>query len=492
MSWDKSQFKGLDLRPKKKLVKHKEFWRRADPIMDPDKARSVIKGGMWPDQRRWWELPDFFRVMVGGYGSGKTNIGGKWALSMALTNSGIPFGCVSPSFPLARKTIVPTIIELLHGKQSIYGSQFWWKHRRTPGNVEFEIKFHGRTGIIYIMSGEDPLSLRGPNLCGALIDEPFIQDVEVFQQMVARIRHPDAKIMAMGLTGTPEQINWGHDLCFGDMNDEYKKMGYNVGVVQASTRGNLAVGAEYVQRLESTFSGKAASAYVDGEFVNLSKGIVMYGFDRARNIKHISFTFKDGNTYTDLEQGAGAEPVTWIVGMDFNVNPMAFIVGWHTKTHVHWQEEFELDNSDTEYACSVLRDDFRTGGKKGVNYWNLGLRNIYPDPTGNRRQTASPGGRTDFHYIKAAGFTVRARSAHPNIRDLENAVNGKLNPRNGPLGMTIEPTCKKLIHYYSNHTHEMKNKQEEMTHLIRASQYPVEMLFPIVRDTPVVQVLYGA
>jgi hypothetical protein len=485
------QLKTLDvkvIRAGKK--KHPSFWRKSDPIMDEVVERRVKVGGMWEAQRKWWDLKDFFRVLVGGFGSGKSLVGGKWAISMALQNSEIPFGCVSPSFPLARKTMVPTLIELLAGKQTIYGNELWWKHRKTPGNVEFEIKFRGRTGIIFIMSGEDPLSLRGPNLCGALIDEPFIQNVDVFRQMVARVRHPHATHMAVGLTGTPENINWGYELCLGDMKDEYEKMGLSVGVVHASTRNNLAVGSEYVNRLESTFSGKATNAYVDGQFVNLSKGVVMYGFDRDKNIKHIPYKFQDGQLVVDV--GNGAEIAEWCCGMDFNVNPMAFIVGWHTESHMHWVEEFELDNSDTEYACSVLRDEFRTGGKKGPNYYNLGLREIYPDPTGNRRQTTSPGGKTDFHYIKQNGFEVRARSAHPNIRDLENAVNGKLAPRTGPVGMTIEPTCKKLIHYYSNHTHEMKLKQENMTHLIRASQYPVELLFPIVRDTPVVQVLYGA
>ncbi|WP_217878337.1 hypothetical protein, partial [Vibrio alginolyticus] len=83
-----------------------------------------------------------------------------------------------------------TIKELLQGKQSLLEG-FSWKYNKA--DWEFLIRYKGREGIIWIGSGDDPDALKGPNLCGALIDEPFIQSREVFEQMLARVRHPNAR-----------------------------------------------------------------------------------------------------------------------------------------------------------------------------------------------------------------------------------------------------------------------------------------------------------
>lgn len=452
--------------------KSKRFWRRNDPEMTDGR---VSKGGMWPHQRAFWDLDTFFRVLVGGYGSGKTNIGAKWIISLALQNSGVPVATVSPSFPLARKTIIPTIIELLQGKQSLLGGALWWRFRRSP-SCEFEIQHAGRTGLIYILSGDKEESLRGPNLGGALIDEPFIQEESVFSQMVARIRHPAATHKALALTGTPEQLNWGWDLCMGDLKDEYEKRGLGVGVVKASTRQNLAVGADYVNRLLGTFSGKAADAYVDGEFVNLSKGQVYYGFngllnDQESNVRDLPMPLNPDGTAA-VQLGAG---------MDFNVNPLAFNVFWKQGSHLHFFDEYELENADTEYACQVLKD----------NYWRLGLRDVYPDATGSARRTSAPGGKTDFHYIEAAGFTVQADHANPKHRDRENSVNGKLRPKEGSATLTISPKCKKMRKYLSTYTHELKLKQKHMSHTLDALGYPVYYHFPVSSETVSVRKVRG-
>ena len=52
------------------------FWRPDDPEFD-DEGR-IVKGGMFGHQREWWGLPNFVKVLVGGYGcvSGETIVEG--------------------------------------------------------------------------------------------------------------------------------------------------------------------------------------------------------------------------------------------------------------------------------------------------------------------------------------------------------------------------------------------------------------------------------
>lgn len=425
------------------------FWRKEPPDVD---GGQLLTGGMWPSQRKWWEQENFIRLLVGGYGAGKTVTGAKWSIAMALTNAPCPHAYVAPTFPIARKTGIPTLAELLQGKKSILGRAFDWDYHKTLH--EFTIKYHGRMGIIHVYSGENPLSLRGPNLGSAWIDEPFIQVAEVLNQMMARVRHPQAVLRAIGLTGTPEELNWGYDIVEGEDAGNY-----DVGVVKMSTRENKVLNDDYVTRLEGALSERAAAAYIDGEFVNLNDGLVYHSFNPTVNIKDLP-----------IPEGAhiGA-------GMDFNVDPMSAAVFWMVGDHIHFFDEIELPNADTEFLCDVLRENSVYGKR---------LKTIYPDASGKTRKTASPEGRTDFHYIKRAGFEIKAPWDPPKRRDRYNSVNGKLCSKKRETTLTISPKCKKLKKYLSIYNYEKMNtrEQEGMSHLLDAFAYPVCYLFPISAD----------
>lgn len=196
---------GVVPKPVKSTAYSGGFWRKEEPVVEDG---QITQGGMWPTQRAWWEGTDPIKVFLGGYGAGKTFIGGKRIISLALENSGCPVGAVSPTFPMARQTIIPTIMELLAGKQSHFNKMKWVYNKTTH---EFRIDFKGRTGIIYIYSGENPKTLKGANLASIWLDEPFIMDREVYTQMIARLRHPQAQHRELFLTGcvTPDTRVFG-------------------------------------------------------------------------------------------------------------------------------------------------------------------------------------------------------------------------------------------------------------------------------------------
>lgn len=438
------------------------FWRKEAPEFD-NKGR-IIKGGMFEHQLEWWNKPNLIKALITGYGGGKTLIGSKRSIVLALENAPSPHLCVSPSYKIAKRTTIPTISALLDGKKTLHPG-LWYRYHKT--DHEFTIKFRGRTATIWIASGDDPQSLKGPNVGSGLIDEPFIQDIDVFLQVLARVRDPIAVKTELGLTGTPEQLNWGYDICEGDQKDDY-----DIGIVHASTRENLALKEVYADTLEKAFSEEAAKAYVDGEFIDLSTGIIYYGFDRNVNV-------------VKLEDPGG----TLGVGMDFNVDPMAAIVFWVKGKHMHVISEIELPNADTEYMCSYLLDNFKYDG--GPRHGECRIETVFPDASGNSRSTKAPGGKSDFFYIKSSGFNIDAPHANPLIRDRENAVNGKLSPARGETTLTIDPSCKKLISYLVRYNHANKNKQKSMSHLLDAFGYPVHRLFPIVRPEIIVKRLLG-
>ena len=175
---------------------------------------------------------------------------------------------VSPSYKMARRTIIPTLKDIL-GRA---GLTF------THNKSENEIRIMNWNGVIWIGSGDDPHSLLGQSLAAVGIDEPFIQSKEVFDVALSRVRHPDAKQREIFLTGTPESLNWGYDLIAN------QEQSYDVGVAFASTLENNYLPEQYKESLVSGYTDEMVDAYIHGKFVNLQEGRVYKEFSRDVHI----------------------------------------------------------------------------------------------------------------------------------------------------------------------------------------------------------------
>ena len=440
------------------------IFRREDPIIERDgDFKNITHGGMWPSHRKWWYLPNKVKLLVGGYGAGKTLTLCKRHIELALAHSGAPTAIVSPTYSVAKKTVISTLEELLDGLGPIWrawGGDLVWESRKTSP-YEFRIwhtpvtpdgrKMKTVYGEILVYSGENPDKLKGPNLGSAGIDEPFIQDYAVFEQMNARVRHPKSRHLEINMTGTPEQLNWGYDIAEGELASKI-----DIGVVCMPTTENKALPDDFVPNLLRTYDPKAARAYVYGEFVNLTGGQVYYAFYRSENV---------------VEMPTPTEGVLWGAGMDFNVNPMCATIFWYKSGNnplIYFVDEIELPNSDTVAMCQEIRERYPQ------------VQAIYPDSNAGR-STNQPGGKTDYDYIDQMGFEVMRRPANPSQRDRYNCVNGLLKSTGGRIRQLLSPKCVKLIKYQELYTHEQKHTKEHkaMSHLLDARDYPCWYLMPL-------------
>lgn len=395
---------------------------------------QIHLGKMSSHQRQWWELENFIPLLVGGYGSGKTYIGALKSIWLSYLNSSLPGQYVSPSYNMARKTIIPTLEEILLRSGLDYDFN----------QTRHEFRIFNWDGVIWIASGDDPDSLRGPNLAWAGIDEPFIQSQRVFEQMEFRVRHPEATLSCLFLTGTPEELNWGYSLA---MNDQDK---WDVGVVYGRTRDNFALPPERVAAWEAAFDEDQRKAYLEGQFLNLLHGRVYKPFDRAKHL---------------VAQPSQKSPPTVIAGIDFNVDYMTAEIAYRGPTWIHWFDEIRLPNANTYDLAAELKAR------------HPGIR-VYPDPTGSARKSSAT--QSDHEILRQAGFSVYARGQVP-VRDRINAVNRLLRES----WMTIEPgACPHLITDLERNTWRSgdidKLTDPAMTHAGDAAGYPIEFLFPVV------------
>ena len=384
---------------------------------------------MLPHQCAFWELPNFVKLLVGGYGCGKTRIGALRSIWSSYVNAPIPHLYVSPTYKQARKTVIVSIKELLDHAEIAYD------YNKT--NHEFYMP--GWNATIWIASGDEPESLKGPNLATAGIDEPFIMNEEILNVVLSRLRHPDAKHRELFLTGTPEQLNWGYELA---QNTDGR---YDLGTVVARTADNTHLPAQFVKMLEKAFDEKQRAAYMNGEFVNLTAGRVYKYFDRSMIAE-------------------GGPSSTLRAGIDFNVDNMTAEIFSITPDGVVWfLDEIQFDNSTTYELADRLQERY-----PGIT--------VFPDPAGRARKSSSD--VTDFTILRDKGFTVEARPVHPPVRSRVNAVNKLM--REGRL--RISSRCPRLVKDFelvSWKNGEIDKSNDALTHASDAAGYAIEKLFPV-------------
>ena len=392
---------------------------------------AIDKGRMLAHQRAFWELPNFVKLLVGGYGCGKTHIGALRSIWSSSFSAPIPALYVSPTYKQAKKTVVISIKEIL--------SRAGVRYRYNKTDHEFFIP--GWNGTIWIASGDEPESLKGPNLATAGIDEPFLMKEEILSVVLSRLRHPDARLRELFLTGTPEQLNWGYELA---QNVDGR---YDLGTVIGRTADNVHLPGQFVAMLERAFDENQRAAYMEGRFVNLVAGRVYRHFERSMVVERA------------VPQGTVV-----MAGIDFNVDYLTAELFFVAGAGVHFFDEIRLSDATTFELAERLHERF-----PGIT--------VFPDPSGRDRRTSSLA--SDFTILRDKGFRVEARPAHPPVRSRVNAVNRLC--REGLL--TVSPKCAHLlrdmdlVRWRNGEIDKVTNPA--LTHASDAAGYAVEKLFPV-------------
>jgi len=184
----------------------------------------------------------------GGLGSGKTRVGGYWALRRASKARRVIV--TEPTYPMVRDVLVPTLEELLEVL----------KVRHKWNRSAWTLQVGG--GLILLRSGDNPDSLRGINAHDGLIDEASYTKEKVLDQMIARTRKSsDAQIRVLG---TPHGRDWVY---------HWQKEG-GARLYTQSTFANPFIPPEYKVHLARRYSREVARQELLGEIVNFSTGVL--------------------------------------------------------------------------------------------------------------------------------------------------------------------------------------------------------------------------
>lgn len=351
-------------------------------------------------QGEFMRMPNKFRAYVAGFGSGKTWVGSVDECCHFLKHPKVIQGYFAPTYGHIRDIFFPTIEEVSY----CHGLTVDIK----AGNKEVHF-FNGRKyiGTTICRSMDKPGSIVGFKIGNALIDEIDLLQKDkamlAWRKILARLRWKKGGVKnGASVTTTPEGFNFVYQQFVKDVRDNPEKA-KNYGLIQASTYDNEKnLPDDYIDSLLETYPDELISAYLNGQFVNLSSGTVYKTYDRVLN---------------RTTETIGENEPLWI-GMDFNVENMSAVIHVIRGGRPMALEEI-TKVIDTPAMIQKIKE----------MYWkfdgNSYIRNrriiIFPDSSGGNRKSVNAS-ETDISLLRDAGFLIDAPNANPPVKDRVNSM----------------------------------------------------------------------
>lgn len=409
-------------------------------------------------QAAFFALPHKFRAFVGGYGSGKTWVGGADLCAFAWEWPRINSGYFAPTYAQIRDIFYPTIEEVA----------FDWNLRAHINQSNKEVHlFHGAKyrSTIICRSMEKPGTIVGFKIGKALVDEidtlRVVKARDAWRRIIARLRSKrDGLLNQVDVATTPEGFNFAYEQFEKAVSDD-PSLASMYGKVHASTYDNEKnLPADYIPSLFRTYPAQLVEAYLRGRFVNLRTGSVYACFDRKLNNSN--------------EIETAREPLD--VGMDFNVMNMSATI---CVSRNNWPVQVaELTGIlDTPAMIVALKERYP---KNPIT--------VYPDASGASRDTNNAS-TSDHQLLRAANFKVAVGKSNPSIRSRVVSMNAMfcnaLNERRLKINVSRCPKTTEDLEKQAYDDNGMPDKTSGFDHRPDSLGYFIHFRYPAMKSAQV-------
>ena len=415
-------------------------------------------------QAQFLDLPHKFRAFVAGFGSGKTWVGCSAQCRHYWEHPRVNLGYFAPTYAQIRDIYYPTIDEVA----------FDWGLKTLVNQSNHEVHLYsGRKyrGTVICRSMEKPETIIGFKIGRALVDELDVMKIakaeHAWRKIIARLRLKFAGINGVDVTTTPEGFKFVYQQWVKALRTK-PELASMYGMVQASTYDNENnLPDDYIPSLMATYPEQLISAYLNGQFVNLTSGSVYHTYDRKLN----------GSAET-VQPG---EPL--FIGMDFNVGKMAAVTHVKRLGMPHAVDEL-MNGYDTPDMIRRIKERYWLFD--GEDYRPTCEIRIYPDASGGSRKSVNASA-SDVALLRQAGFAVIAPAANPPVKDRINAMNGMfcnaLGERRYRVNADKCPTYADSLEQQVWAENGEPDKTQDNDHPNDASGYFISYTYPIKRNT---------
>lgn len=407
-------------------------------------------------QGQFLSMPQKNRAFVGGYGSGKTWVGGQAQCVHYLRHPKVNQGYFSPTYSMIRDIYFPTIEEVA-GTMGLNVAI-------REGNHEVDF-YSGRTyrGTTLCRSMDHPASIVGFKIGHATIDEldtlTLRKAEDAWRKIIARMRDNNTTNNGIDVMTTPEGFRFTHKM-FVQLVTDNPELKNNYGLIQASTYDNEAnLPPDYIPSLKEIYPAELIEAYINGQFVNLTSGTVYRSFNRER--------------CNSTEEIIEREPL--FIGQDFNVQRMCSAILVQRPGGFVCAAELK-DVFDTPALIAMLQEKY--AGHRII---------IYPDASAASRKTVDAS-KSDIALLQNAGFDIRVNSRNPMVKDRVLATNKALETGKIKVNTKNCPTVTRCLEQQSYDANGEPDKSAGFDHMNDAFSYFATYEFPIIKPMTKVRI----
>lgn len=402
-----------------------------------------------PTQRAFATSRAPFPAFVGGFGSGKTAAAIARAMALKSHFRDCDVAYYLPTYPLVEDIAFRRFPELCERKG--------WAYRLNKTSAYIEFPGAGR---IVFRTMEQPSRIVGYEVAHSILDEldtlPTEKAKEVWNKVIARNRQKCSIGNTVAVATTPEGFRFVYERWVKN-----KAPGYEL--FRARTMDNAEhLPDGYIDNLKNSYPSALLSAYLDGEFVNLTAGSVYPEFDRTLNAT--SETIRPAETLH--------------IGIDFNVTKMSAIVHVLRGDDPHAVMEL-LDVFDTPAMAKLIKSRYKDQGHQVM---------VYPDASGNSRKSNNAS-ESDLHILRQHGLTVCVNPTNPAVKDRVLSMNRMLH-HEGERRYRVNPeTCPHYVEALEKQAYNSNGEPDKtsgLDHCLDAGGYFIAYRYPIQKRIAVV------
>jgi hypothetical protein len=308
---------------------------------------------------------------------------------------------------------------------------------------------------------ENPQRIVGYEVAHSIVDEldtlPIEKARDAWNKIIARNRQKCSMPNTVAVATTPEGFRFVYERW-----QKNPAKGYVMFKAKTSDNAsNLPEG--YIDNLKASYPSNLLSAYLDGEFVNLTSGSIYHEFDRQLNASKEIITSN--------------EPIH--VGMDFNVGNMSASIWVLRDGNPHAVDEL-TGVYDTPAMAEILKERYQ-----GHAIY------VYPDASGNARKTNNAS-TSDIAILRQAGFTVLVNSVNPAVKDRILSFNAMILSGSERKLFVNADKCPGLVEALEKQCYDKNgepDKHSGLDHIVDAAGYFIAYKFPIRKGFKTVQVV---
>lgn len=365
-----------------------------------------------PTQHALWTCRKKFAIVVAGRGSGKTELARRRVIRYLPVRkpwSDPLYFYALPTRDQAKRVAWEPLKALVPRS---------WLHSRSINESELSITTVFGSKLL-LLGMDKPQRAEGVQYDGGVIDESSDQRPGMFDlSLMPAFSHRDPWCWRIGV---PKRAGAGAR----EFKDAYEAGLRDDPYTQSFWWPSSDIVDEAViARAKSKLTDKDYNEQYCAAWETVG-GLVFYAFDEVLNVAPVQYK-KD---------------LPLLIGCDFNVDPMAWVVAQHVKDEIHVLDELFLRNTNTREALDYL---WKKWGHHESGFV------FYGDATGRARKTSASESdyvqiRNDVRFSQKRPARVMFPMSNPIRQDRFAACNAVMKSADGQRRLKVSPTCENLL-----------------------------------------------